>query len=90
VEARTRQAHLETCGGQTREIPLRHDWPNYPDDFAGMKPAFIKRADVAWYSTHHHTLDGRNEPYAYSYLFVYSRSQPAPKPSRSPTTPTSA
>jgi alpha-mannosidase len=87
----------QTFNGQTREIPLRHDWavsanhatwdltnrgsqnysPNYPDDFTGMKPAFIKRADVAWYSTHHHTADGLNEPYAYSYLFVYSLPLPA-------------
>ena len=82
----------QTFNGNTREIPLRHDWavsanhatwdltnrgsqnysPNYPEDFVGMQPGFIKRADVAWFSDHHHTPDGLNEPYSYSYLFVYS------------------
>ena len=37
------------------------DWsPNYPADFLGMRPGFIKRADVAWFSSHHHTA-GRPE-----------------------------
>ena len=54
------------------------DWsPNYPADFLGMSPAFIKRADVAWYASHHHTPDGLNEPYQYSYLFAYAIDLPA-------------
>ena len=54
------------------------DWsPRYPEDFLGMSPAFIKRADVAWYASHHHTPDGLNEPYQYSYLFAYSMDLPA-------------
>lgn len=51
--------------------------PNYPDDFLGMAPGYIKRADVAWYASHHHTAEGLNEPYQYSYLFAYAIDLPA-------------
>jgi alpha-mannosidase len=51
--------------------------PRYPDDFAGMAPGYIKPASVAWYSSHHHTADGLNEPYQYSYLFAYAIDLPA-------------
>jgi alpha-mannosidase len=37
----------------------------------GIRPGFIKRADVAWYASHHHTSNGASPPYAYSYLFAY-------------------
>jgi alpha-mannosidase len=51
--------------------------PNYPADFLGMSPGYIKRADVAWYASHHHTAEGLNEPYQYSYLFAYAIDLPA-------------
>ncbi len=51
--------------------------PRYPEDFVGMRPGFIKRADVAWYASHHHTADGLNEPYEYAYLFAYAIDLPA-------------
>jgi alpha-mannosidase len=51
--------------------------PRYPDDFVGIKPGYIKRADVAWFASHHHTADGKNDPYAYSYLFAYPLDIPA-------------
>lgn len=51
--------------------------PRYPEDFVGMKPGYIKRADVAWYCSHHHSADGLNEPYEYSYLFAYAINLPA-------------
>ncbi len=44
------------------------------DDYAemtGIKPGYIKRADLAWYCSHRHDAEGRNVPYAYSYLFAY-------------------
>jgi alpha-mannosidase len=54
------------------------DWsPRYPDDYVGMRPGFIKRADLAWYCSHHHTPEGLNQPYAYSYLFAYAIDVPA-------------
>ena len=51
--------------------------PRYPEDFTGIKPGFIKRADVAWFASHHHTADGKNDPYAYSYVFAYAIEIPA-------------
>ncbi len=40
-------------------------------EMTGLKPGFIKRADLAWYSSHHHDTAGKNVDYAYSYLFGY-------------------
>ena len=40
-------------------------------DVTGIKPGYIKRADLAWYCSHHHDAAGKNIPYAYSYLFAY-------------------
>jgi alpha-mannosidase len=37
----------------------------------GLVPAYIKRADLAWYCSHHHNAAGENVPYRYSYLFAY-------------------
>jgi len=45
------------------------------DDYAemtGIKPGYIKRADLAWYCSHHHNATGENVAYSYSYLFGYS------------------
>ncbi|HVI10623.1 MAG TPA: glycoside hydrolase family 38 C-terminal domain-containing protein, partial [Candidatus Binatia bacterium] len=50
------------------------------DDYGqmtGLKPGYIKRADVAWYCSHHHNGSGENVAYRYSYLFVYSIDLPA-------------
>jgi alpha-mannosidase len=56
----------------------KRDWsPRYPEDFAGFAPGYIKRADVAWYASHHHTPEGLNQPYEYSYLFAYAIDLPA-------------
>ena len=38
----------------------------------GLTPGYIKRADLAWYSSHHHDAAGKNVDYAYSYLFGYA------------------
>ena len=45
------------------------------DDYAemtGIKPGYIKRADLAWYCSHHRNAAGENVAYSYSYLFGYS------------------
>ena len=45
------------------------------DDYGtmtGITPGFIKRADLAWYCSHHHDATGANVPYRYSYLFAYA------------------
>jgi alpha-mannosidase len=46
-------------------------------EMTGLKPGFIKRAEVAWFASHRHTADGADEPYAYSYLFAYPIDVPA-------------
>jgi alpha-mannosidase len=51
--------------------------PRYPEDYVGLRPGYIKRADLAWYCSHHHTAAGLNQPYEYSYLFAYSIDLPA-------------
>jgi alpha-mannosidase len=50
--------------------------PGY-GEMVGLKPAFIKRADLAWYASHHHDAAGKNVAYSYSYLFGYSLDLPA-------------
>jgi alpha-mannosidase len=45
--------------------------PRYPEDYLGLEPGYIKRAELAWYCDHYHTPQGLNDPYAYSYLFGY-------------------
>ena len=46
-------------------------------DMVGLKPAYIKRADLAWYSNHHHNAAGQNVAYSYSYVFGYAIDLPA-------------
>ena len=45
-------------------------------DMVGLRPGFIKRADIAWFASHRHDAAGANEPYAYSYLFAYALDVP--------------
>ena len=40
-------------------------------EMTGIKPGYIKRADLAWYCSHHHNAEGANVAYQYSYLFAY-------------------
>ena len=46
-------------------------------EMTGITPGFIKRADVAWFASHHHNADGTNALYSYSYLFAYAIDAPA-------------
>jgi alpha-mannosidase len=46
-------------------------------DMLGLTPGYIKRADLAWYCSHHHDVAGKNVPYQYSYLFAYAIDLPA-------------
>jgi len=41
-------------------------------EMVGLRPGFIKRADIAWFASHRHDAGARNEAYAYSYLFAYA------------------
>jgi len=53
---------------QWSSTDLPHD---HYGEMTGLKPGFIKRADLAWYCSHHHDAAGKNVDYAYSYLFGY-------------------
>jgi len=50
-------------------------WDNriWKDDrhIHGLKPAFTKRAKIAWYASHYHNGYGRKLAYNYSYMFKY-------------------
>ncbi len=46
-------------------------------EMLGLRPAFIKRADIAWFTSQRRAADGSAEPYAYSYLFAYRIDLPA-------------
>jgi len=50
--------------------PARTEHDDYAE-MTGIKPGYIKRADLAWYCSHHHNAAGENVAYAYSYLFAY-------------------
>ena len=45
-------------------------------EMIGLKPGFIKRAELAWYSDHYHDAAGKNVAYSYSYLFGYGMNLP--------------
>ena len=46
--------------------------PRYPEDYVGLKPGYVKAANIAWYASHQHTAAGLNQPYRYAYLFAYA------------------
>ena len=82
VGGKTTELNIENWGGfigqwddRTWSSPdTAHD--NY-GEMTGLKPGFIKRADLAWYASHHHDAAGKNVDYSYSYLFAYSLDVPA-------------
>lgn len=45
---------------------------NVYGEMTGLRPGFIKRANIAWFSSQRRAADGSAEPYAYAYLFVYA------------------
>ncbi|HEX6729450.1 MAG TPA: glycoside hydrolase family 38 C-terminal domain-containing protein [Pyrinomonadaceae bacterium] len=46
-------------------------------EMIGLRPGFIKRADVAWFSSQRRDAAGNPEPYQYSYLFAYAIDVPS-------------
>lgn len=40
-------------------------------EMLGLRPGFIKRANVAWFSSQRRDAAGNPEPYQYTYLFAY-------------------
>ena len=55
-----------------RILEYQRQHPTHEEmEYAGLTPGFIKRAPVAWYASHRHSANGKDEPYSYSYLFAY-------------------
>ena len=78
---RATSSNIEDWGGfigqwDDRQWSSSGNNENY-GEMVGLKPGFIKRADLAWYSTHHHDAAGKNVAYSYSYLFGYGLNMPA-------------
>jgi alpha-mannosidase len=45
-------------------------------EMTGLRPGYTKRADLAWYCSHHHNAGGENVAYSYAYLFAYGLDLP--------------
>ena len=67
---KTTEEVIRSNGAAAAGAPVRTRINPY-GEMVGLKPAYIKRADVAWFSSQRHNADGNSEPYAYSYLFAY-------------------
>jgi alpha-mannosidase len=66
------QSHGASPAGGSQQVRL-----NEYGEMIGIRPGFIKRADIGWFASHRHDGAGSNEPYAYSYLFVYAIDVPS-------------
>ncbi|HKE31873.1 MAG TPA: glycoside hydrolase family 38 C-terminal domain-containing protein, partial [Candidatus Angelobacter sp.] len=68
----TRQEQIKSRPGSPSSMPGAPPRFRTVLEFTGkITPGFIKRADVAWFASHIHSVDGSFEPYSYSYLFTY-------------------
>lgn len=67
---RTTETPIPLPAGAPAGTPPRFR-TNVYGEMIGIRPGFIKRADIAWFSSHRHNTDGSPEAYAYSYLFAY-------------------
>ncbi len=79
AQLRVRIDSLARAGGDTtalaaqlRRAAAGRGAPRGHEEYAGLTPAFIKPASIAWYASHKHTAQGANEFYDYSYLFAYA------------------
>ncbi|CAN5535458.1 glycoside hydrolase family 38 C-terminal domain-containing protein [soil metagenome] len=68
---RTTETPIPLPAGAPAGTPPRFR-TNVYGEMIGIRPGFIKRADIAWFASHRHNTDGSPEAYAYSYLFAYS------------------
>jgi alpha-mannosidase len=68
---RTTEQQINPPAGAPPGTPPRVRTNPY-GEMIGLRPGFIKRADIAWFSSQRRTPDGVPEPYAYSYLFAYA------------------
>jgi alpha-mannosidase len=61
-----RQSVTAAAAGQQPRVRI-----NPYGEMTGLRPGFIKRADVAWFASQRRDAAGNPEPYMYSYLFAY-------------------
>jgi len=40
-------------------------------DYSGLAPAFVRKDNIAFFTTHRHLRSGDNEAYAYAYIYKY-------------------
>jgi alpha-mannosidase len=73
---KTTEEAIRPPAGAPPSAPVRTRVNPY-GEMIGLKPGYIKRAEVAWFSSQRHNADGNSEPYAYSYLFAYVIDLPA-------------
>jgi alpha-mannosidase len=73
------EGDMSQAAQRARRIRARvqQNGPIMNDEFAALRPGYIKRADVAWFASHRHDSAGAGEAYAYSYLFAYALDLPA-------------
>jgi alpha-mannosidase len=55
--------------GQIEQNKPDFYWGNI--DYIGISPGYIKRDNVAYFTTHRHLKNGENDLYSYGYLFKY-------------------
>lgn len=52
-----------------------YDRPNIV--YTGLTPGYLKKENIAYFTTHRHARSGENEPYIYAYMFKYKIDLPA-------------
>ncbi|HTW94379.1 MAG TPA: glycoside hydrolase family 38 C-terminal domain-containing protein, partial [Tepidisphaeraceae bacterium] len=57
--------------------PLQEVDYGWQNECVGLKPGFVKPAEVAWFSTHRHERGDGNEFYHYCYMFKYELDAPS-------------
>ncbi len=78
------RSNLEDHRGTDRANPRRFLRGRSPQvrlneygEMIGIRPGYIKRADIGWFASHRHDAAGSNEPYRYAYLLAYAIDVPS-------------
>ena len=66
---------IEDWGGYIGQWDNR-TWKPGTDECTGIVPGYVRPAPVAWFCSHRHNAEGKNEAYSYAYLFRYAIDAP--------------